>query len=67
MEFCILESKLEIIHHAQPGQIQHALYKYGKNEYTYMIFNDLDEYMHIKNKKLIDIINESNYDSIQFL
>ena len=56
----------KLIHHAQPCQIQHALYKYGKNEYTYMIFNDLDEYMHIKNKKLIDIINESNYDSIQF-
>ncbi len=56
----------KLIHHAQPGQIQHALYKYGKSEYKYMIFNDLDEYMHIKNKKLIDYVNETNYDSIQF-
>jgi hypothetical protein len=36
-------------HHAQLGQIHHALYKYGKNVSDYMIFCDLDEYLHIPN------------------
>jgi hypothetical protein len=53
-------------HHAQMGQIYHAMYKYGKNEYQYMIFNDLDEYMHIKNKKIINLINKNEYISIYF-
>lgn len=35
------------IHHAQLGQMHHALYKYGKIYTHYMIFNDLDEYMYI--------------------
>lgn len=43
-------------HHAQPGQINHALYKYGLLLTDYMIFNDLDEYMYIDNRKLIDFI-----------
>lgn len=47
------------LHHAQIGQIHHALYKYGKNETEYMIFNDLDEYMHIPNIKLIEILNSN--------
>jgi len=34
-------------HHAQPGQIHHALYKYGKNTSQYMIFCDFDEYIYI--------------------
>ena len=34
-------------HHAQLGQIHHAIYKYGKNINKYMIFCDLDEYMYI--------------------
>ena len=40
-------------HHAQTGQIHHAIYKYGKSNSEYMIFCDLDEYLHIpisKNK-----------------
>lgn len=54
-------------HHAQMGQIHHALYKYAKNESEYMIFNDLDEYMHIPDMKLIDIINNnSNYNTFVF-
>jgi hypothetical protein len=43
-------------HHAQLGQMHHALYKFGKNNYEYMIFNDLDEYLFIPDIKLIDYI-----------
>ena len=39
-------------HHAQPGQLASALYKYGKSNYDYMIFNDMDEYFHIENHTL---------------
>lgn len=46
-------------HHAQMGQIHHALYKYGKQNYEYMIFNDLDEYLFIPDIKLIDHINNN--------
>jgi len=41
-------------HHAQMGQMHHALYKYGKDIYDYMIFCDLDEYLHIPKNKFID-------------
>jgi hypothetical protein len=34
-------------HHAQMGQMHHALYRYGKDISEYMIFCDLDEYLHI--------------------
>ncbi len=53
-------------HHAQIGQINHALYKYGKDETEYMIFNDFDEYMYVKNKKLIELL-DSNADTYAFL
>ena len=33
-------------HHAQMGQIHHALYRYGKDMSQYMIFCDFDEYLH---------------------
>ena len=36
-------------HHAQLGQMHHAIYRYGKNISDYMIFCDLDEYLHIPN------------------
>lgn len=49
-------SNTKYIHHAQLGQIHHALYKYGKNNYKYMIFNDLDEYLFIPDIKLIEYI-----------
>lgn len=48
--------KYKYIHHAQLGQMHHALYKYGKDNYEYMIFNDLDEYLFIPNIKLVDYI-----------
>lgn len=39
--------KFKYCHHAQMGQIHHALYRYGKDVSSYMIFCDLDEYLHI--------------------
>jgi len=47
-------------HHAQMGQMHHALYKYGKDIYDYMIFCDLDEYLHIPKNKLIDSTAPNN-------
>ena len=46
----------EYTHHAQPGQMQHALYKYGKESSQFMLFNDLDEYIYIKNNSLQNLI-----------
>ena len=34
-------------HHAQMGQLSDAIYRYGKDNYDYMIFNDMDEYFYI--------------------
>ena len=48
--------KYKYKHHAQLGQIHHALYKYGKDNFEYMIFNDLDEYLFIPNNKLVKYI-----------
>ena len=42
------------------NEIHHALYKYGKDNYKYMIFNDLDEYFFIPNIKLIDYIKSKS-------
>lgn len=46
--------EIKYCHHAQMGQMHHALYKYGKDTYDYMIFCDLDEYLHIPSKYFID-------------
>lgn len=55
-------------HYAQPGQIHDSLYKYGIPLSDYMIFNDLDEYMYIENRTIIDyIIENPNVDTIMFL
>lgn len=51
-------------HHAQIGQINHALYKFGKDNYDYMIFNDLDEYFNVKENKLINFVKNNNNISI---
>jgi hypothetical protein len=48
---------IKYVHHAQMGQIHHALYKYGKDVYDYMIFCDLDEYLHIPKNKFIESVN----------
>jgi hypothetical protein len=45
-------------HHAQPGQMHHALYKYGKDMTEYMLFNDLDEYVYIKNGNLQNLMDK---------
>ena len=46
-------------HHAQLGQMHHAIYRYGIENNEYMIFCDLDEYMHIPNNTLIKYINNN--------
>lgn len=54
-------------HHAQLGQIHDAIYKYGKNYSDYMIFCDLDEYLHVKNSTLIELLEQyKNIDSFGF-
>ena len=59
------DTSCEFRHHAQMGQIHHAIYRYGKNVSEYMIFCDLDEYMLSPNIKLIEMLN-SNYDTYKF-
>ena len=55
------------LHCAQLGQIHHALYKYGKNSSEYMIFCDLDEYLYLHNKTILDKINsDDKFDEIRF-
>ena len=39
-------------HHAQMGQMHHAIYRYGKDISEYMIFCDFDEYLHIPSEHL---------------
>ena len=48
--------KVKYAHHAQMGQMHHALYKYGKDIYDYMVFCDLDEYLHVPKNKCIETI-----------
>ena len=47
-------------HHAQTGQINHALYRYGKDISNYMIFCDLDEYCYIPNFSIKQYILDNN-------
>ena len=53
-------------HHAQIGQIQHALYKYCKPTSKYTLYNDLDEYIYLYGNKIIDYIDETKYDFYRF-
>ena len=46
--------EIKYAHHAQMGQMHHALYKYGKDIYDYMVFCDFDEYLHIPKHKFTD-------------
>ena len=56
------------LHHAQPGQLHHALYKYGKDRHDYMLFCDLDEYLYIPNISLKEyILQHREIDSFGFL
>ena len=45
-------------HHAQPGQLQHAIYRYGKDVCEYMAFCDFDEYLHIPNMNLSQFLQQ---------
>lgn len=47
-------------HHAQIGQMHDALYKFGKDNYDYMIFSDLDEYLYVKKKSLKSYIQQNS-------
>lgn len=59
--------KYKYMHHAQLGQIHHSLYKFGKDYYDYMIFCDFDEYFHIKDQKICDLItNNPTIDKFVF-
>jgi hypothetical protein len=56
-------------HNAQPAELNHYLYKYGKVNNEYTLFNDLDEYTYCSNNiKLSDLIsNNSEFDTFYFL
>ena len=53
------DQKYKYYHHAQLGQIHHAIYRYGKNECNYMIFCDLDEYLHVPNNNINRFISDN--------
>lgn len=56
-------NKSKYRHHAQPCQMHDALYQYGKDNYEYMIFCDLDEYIYFPNFKIVDFVyNNHNID-----
>lgn len=52
-------------HHAQMGQLHHAIYRYGKELNEYMIFCDFDEYLYIPRYRLLDFIQ--TYPTIDLL
>jgi GR25 family glycosyltransferase involved in LPS biosynthesis len=59
-------------HVAQPGHLQHSLYKYGKTQTQYMAYCDLDEFMFIPNLTLKEFIlspqlSQQNVDTIGFI
>ena len=45
-------------HHAQLGQLHHAIYRYGKDICEYMVFCDFDEYLYIPNTNLSQFLQE---------
>ena len=45
-------------HHAQLGQIHHAMYKYGKENWSHMGFCDFDEYLYINKNTLKNYIEK---------
>ena len=53
-------TKIKYPHHAQTGQINHALYRYGKDISDYMLFCDLDEYCYIPNFSIKQYILDNN-------
>ena len=55
-------------HHAQLGQMHHAIYYFGKQNSTYMAFCDLDEYLYIsKNTSIKQLIkSKPNFNTFAF-
>ena len=54
-------------HYAQLGQMHDAIYRFGKDQYEYMLFCDLDEYLYLgKNKKLINLVSDTTVDTYGF-
>ena len=51
-------------HHAQLGQLHHAIHRYGKDMCEYMTFCDFDEYLHIPFEL---VINNTNNTLIKFI
>lgn len=54
------------INNAQMGQMNHALYKYAKPFFKWIISCDLDEYMYIENSKLIYFLNSCDHECVKF-
>ena len=46
-------------HHAQIGQIHHAIYRYGKDNHKYIILCDLDEYIFIPGIPLLTCLEQN--------
>jgi len=54
-------------HHAQIGQIHDSIYRFAKPMCEYIIYCDLDEYLHIPKTTLLNFIQKNkNLDIIQF-
>ena len=53
-------TKCKYTHHAQTGQMHHALYRYGKDNWEYMGFNDFDEYFFMNNNTIRNYVNKYN-------
>ena len=54
-------------HHAQMGQLHHALYYYGKQVNKFMIFCDLDEYFHMKYHRTLSELVKTYKDRDVFI
>jgi hypothetical protein len=61
------KNSLGTAHHAQLGQMHHAIYFFGKNYSKYMTFCDLDEYLYVKKGTMKTLIQENpNTDTFAF-
>ena len=62
---CFANIDCKYRHHAQLGQIHHAIYYYGKDICDYMIFCDLDEYLFIPNNSIIEFNGSQHYIPVE--
>lgn len=53
-------------HYAQLGQMHDAIYNFGKDNYEYMLFCDLDEYLHFRSGNIIDLLSDTTVDTFCF-